>query len=66
VGLEGYQYFHSTRADLLRRLDRAEEASTEYARALELAHSEHERRFLKRRIAEVCAKVIWNEGGCWR
>ena len=66
VGLDGYQYFHSTRADLLRRLDRAEEASTEYARALELAHSEHERRFLKRRIAEVCAKVIWNEGGCWR
>jgi RNA polymerase sigma-70 factor (ECF subfamily) len=66
VGLDGYQYFHSTRADLLCRLDRAEEASTEYARALELAHSEHERRFLKRRIAEVCAKVIWNEGGCWR
>jgi RNA polymerase sigma-70 factor (ECF subfamily) len=53
VGLDGYQYFHSTRADLLRRLDRADEASTEYERALELAHTEHERRFLERRIAEV-------------
>jgi RNA polymerase sigma-70 factor (ECF subfamily) len=55
VGLDGYQYFHSTRADLLRRLDRADEASTEYERALELARSEHERRFLERRIAEVRA-----------
>ena len=53
IGLDGYQYFHSTRADLLRRLDRADEASTEYERALELAHTEHERRFLERRIAEV-------------
>jgi RNA polymerase sigma-70 factor (ECF subfamily) len=53
VGLDGYQYFHSTRADLLRRLDRADEASSEYERALELAHTEHERRFLERRIAEV-------------
>ena len=55
IGLDGYQYFHSTRADLLRRLDRADEASVEYERALELAHTEHERRFLERRIAEVRA-----------
>ena len=47
IGLDGYQYFHSTRADLLRRLDRADEASIEYERALELAHTEHERRFLR-------------------
>jgi RNA polymerase sigma-70 factor, ECF subfamily len=51
--LEGYQYFHSTRADLLRRLGRADEARTEYERALELAHTEPERRFLERRVAEV-------------
>ena len=51
--LDGYQYFHSTRADLLRRLGRAAEARTEYERALELAHTEPERRFLQRRIAEV-------------
>ncbi len=53
LGLDGYQYFHSTRADLLRRLGRVDEASAEYERALELAHTEHERRFLERRLAEV-------------
>jgi RNA polymerase sigma-70 factor (ECF subfamily) len=53
LDLDGYQYFHSTRADLLRRLGRAEDARTEYERALALAGSEHERRFLRRRIAEV-------------
>ena len=51
--LEGYRYFHSTRADLLRRLGRLEEARTAFERALELAGTEPERRFLKRRIAEV-------------
>jgi RNA polymerase sigma-70 factor (ECF subfamily) len=51
--LDGYQYFHSTRAELLRRLGRAGEARAEYARALELAHTEPERRFLQRRVAEV-------------
>jgi RNA polymerase sigma-70 factor, ECF subfamily len=55
LDLDGYQYFHSTRADLLRRLGRAEEARTEYERALALAHTEPERRFLKRRLAEVGA-----------
>ena len=55
LNLDGYQYFHSTRADLLRRLGRAGEARTEYQRALELAHTEPERRFLRRRIAEVGA-----------
>jgi RNA polymerase sigma-70 factor (ECF subfamily) len=53
--LDGYQYFHSTRADLLRRLGRAGEARKEYKRALELAHTEPERRFLQRRVAEVSA-----------
>jgi RNA polymerase sigma-70 factor (ECF subfamily) len=55
LDLDGYQYFHSTRADLLRRLGRADEACTEYERALELAHAEPERRFLRRRLAEVGA-----------
>jgi RNA polymerase sigma-70 factor, ECF subfamily len=50
--LDDYQYFHSTRADLLRRLGRRDEARAEYERALELAHAEPERRFLQRRIAE--------------
>jgi RNA polymerase sigma-70 factor, ECF subfamily len=55
LDLDGYQYFHSTRADLLRRLGRADEARTEYERALGLAHTEPERRFLERRLAEVGA-----------
>jgi RNA polymerase sigma-70 factor (ECF subfamily) len=55
LDLDGYQYFHSTRADLLRRLGRAAEARTEYERALELARTEPERRFLQRRVAEVSA-----------
>ena len=35
--LDGYHYLHSTRADLLRRLGRADEARAAYERALELA-----------------------------
>jgi len=53
--LDGYQYFHSTRADLLRRLGRADEARAEYERALELTATGPERRFLERRVAEVSA-----------
>jgi RNA polymerase sigma-70 factor (ECF subfamily) len=54
-GLElgDYQYLHSTRAELLRRLGRAEEARASFERALELAASEPERRFLSRRLAEL-------------
>ena len=52
LDLDGYRYFHSTRADLLRRAGRVAEAGREYLRALELAHTESERRFLTRRLAE--------------
>jgi RNA polymerase sigma-70 factor, ECF subfamily len=55
LDLDGYQYFHSTRGDLLRRLRRRDEARAEYQRALALAHTEPERRFLQRRIAELGA-----------
>jgi RNA polymerase sigma-70 factor (ECF subfamily) len=48
-------FFHSTRAELLRHLGRVDEAGMEYERALELAHTEPERRFLRRRVAEVSA-----------
>jgi RNA polymerase sigma-70 factor, ECF subfamily len=53
LDLDGYQYFHSTRADLLRRLGRAAEAREAFERALELANAEPERRFLQRRIEEL-------------
>ncbi len=53
LDLPDYRYLHSTRAELLRRLGRAEEARSAYERALALAASEPERRFLKRRLAEL-------------
>jgi RNA polymerase sigma-70 factor (ECF subfamily) len=51
--LDEYQYVHSTRAELLRRLGRPDEARAAYRRALELARAEPERRFLRRRLAEL-------------
>ncbi|MBV8942387.1 MAG: sigma-70 family RNA polymerase sigma factor [Solirubrobacterales bacterium] len=53
LDLDEYQYLHSTRAGLLQRLGRGEEARASYERALKLATSEPERRFLQRRIAEL-------------
>jgi RNA polymerase sigma-70 factor, ECF subfamily len=50
-GLDGYYLFHSTRADLLRRLGRP--ADDAYLRALELAPSEVERDFLRSRLREL-------------
>ena len=50
TGLEEYHLWHAARADLLRRLDRRDEASAAYRRALDLAPSEAERAFLQRRL----------------
>ncbi|MGZ4353317.1 MAG: RNA polymerase sigma factor [Gaiellaceae bacterium] len=51
-GLDRYYLLHAARADLLRRLDRQDEATAAYRRAAELAPSDPERRFLERRLAE--------------
>ena len=51
--LDTYHLAHAARADLCRRLGRSDDARTSYARALELATQEPERRFLERRLAEV-------------
>jgi RNA polymerase sigma-70 factor (ECF subfamily) len=51
--LDQYHYLHAVRADLLRRLDRTEDARAAYQRALELVHSDAERRFLERRLTEL-------------
>jgi RNA polymerase sigma-70 factor, ECF subfamily len=51
TGLERYHLWHSTRAELLHRIGRDEEAAAAYSRALELAPSETERTFLRRRLA---------------
>jgi len=52
LDLDGYLYFHSTRGELLRRLGRDDEARAAYRRALGLATSTPERRFLTRRLEE--------------
>jgi RNA polymerase sigma-70 factor (ECF subfamily) len=53
LDLDGYLYFHSTRGELLRRLGRDDEARTAYSRALDLATSTPEQRFLTRRLEEL-------------
>jgi RNA polymerase sigma-70 factor, ECF subfamily len=54
--LDGYQYFHAARADLLRRLDASDAAADAYARALALAGNAAERAFLARRLAETTSR----------
>ena len=51
--LDGYHLAHAARADLLRRLGQTAEARRAYARALELARQEPERRFLAGRLREL-------------
>ena len=53
IELEGYHYLHATRADLLGRLGRPEEARQAYDRALALVQDDAERRLLERRRAEL-------------
>ncbi len=52
-GLDGYHPLHAARADLLRRLGRAAEASAAYARAVALTTNEAERAYLVRMLASL-------------
>jgi RNA polymerase sigma-70 factor, ECF subfamily len=51
--LVDYHFMPATRADLLRRLGRSDEAADAYRRALELAPTDTERRYLTKRLAET-------------
>jgi RNA polymerase sigma-70 factor (ECF subfamily) len=51
--LGDYHLWHATRADLLHKLGRSDEAAASYRRALALATNEVERRFLQRRLTEL-------------
>jgi RNA polymerase sigma-70 factor, ECF subfamily len=53
IDLDDYRYLHATRGELLRRLGRTDESRDAYARAIELAPDDAERRLLERRLAEV-------------
>jgi len=56
--LESYHLFHAARADLLRRMDENEAAIVEYDRALSLTENAVERRYLRRRIAELADAIM--------
>lgn len=51
--LDDYRYLHTARAELLRRLDRHDEAVDAYGRALDLGPDDAERRWLEQRRAEL-------------
>jgi RNA polymerase sigma-70 factor (ECF subfamily) len=51
--IDDYHYLHAARADLLRRVGRADQARAAYERALALVHSDVERRFLERQLERV-------------
>jgi RNA polymerase sigma-70 factor (ECF subfamily) len=53
LDLQHYHYLHTTRAELLRRLGRVDEARPALERALALVHSDPERRLLEQRLAEL-------------
>jgi len=51
--LDAYRYYHSTRAERLRRAGRTGDARAAYARALDLAETDPERQFLGHRLEEL-------------
>jgi RNA polymerase sigma-70 factor, ECF subfamily len=53
LDLDDYRYLHSTRGELLRRLERTEESRAAFRRALELVHDDAERRLIEKRLAEL-------------
>jgi RNA polymerase sigma-70 factor (ECF subfamily) len=57
LDLDHYRYFHSTRAELLRRAGRDSEAHHAYRRALDLAQTEPEQRFLADWVAQTASSV---------
>jgi RNA polymerase sigma-70 factor (ECF subfamily) len=53
LDLESYHLYHAARADLLQRLERFDDAATEYDKALDLATNTVERDHLQRRQEEL-------------
>jgi RNA polymerase sigma-70 factor (ECF subfamily) len=51
--LDGYRLYHASRADLLRRLGRREEARSAYERALALTTNRVEEAYLRRRVTSL-------------
>ena len=53
--LDNYYLFHAARADLLRRLNRHDEAHAAYERALSLTTNHVEQNYIRKRLAETSA-----------
>ena len=51
--LQNYYLFHASRADLLRRLHRFDEATAAYETALSLTTNRVEQNYIYRRLAEI-------------
>jgi len=58
LDLEGYHPYQATRADLLRRLGRDDDAAEAYLRAIEVATNSAERSYLRRRHSEITASCL--------
>ncbi|HEV2349638.1 MAG TPA: RNA polymerase sigma factor [Terriglobia bacterium] len=56
--LQSYHLYHAARADILRRLGRPQESAEAYRQALGLTGNAVERRFLRRRLAELDRQTI--------
>ncbi len=56
--LDRYHMLPAARADLLRRAGRPEEAAVAYRQALELCTNSVEKRYLRRRLAEVTGEAV--------
>jgi RNA polymerase sigma-70 factor (ECF subfamily) len=63
LGLDDFRYLHSTRAELLRRLGRTDQARDAYRRAKELTDDGAERRFLERRLTELAVTSDQDQPG---
>jgi RNA polymerase sigma-70 factor (ECF subfamily) len=61
--LDDFRYLHSTRAELLRRLGRTDEARVAYRRARDLTDDGAERRFIERRLGELASATGSSQGG---
>jgi RNA polymerase sigma-70 factor (ECF subfamily) len=59
--LDDFRYLHSTRAELLRRLGRTDEARAAYRLARDLTDDGAERRFIERRLGELASAT----GSSW-
>jgi RNA polymerase sigma-70 factor (ECF subfamily) len=63
LGLDDFRYLHSTRAELLNRLGRTDEARHAYRRARELTDDGAERRFIERRLTELAITGVSDRCG---